>query len=184
MSKIFFCHFWFCAICGSTKSCLILKIIPPKTISKILSFESISVLISQKLRKLEQKNMCRFFCPLTVCFKNACRSSSAIVWALQHLLNCSRTFSRTFYIRGNNGVNLYTFSPFFVVFIEKQQKSNKKSPFVLKLQNSLKSSFFVQIIWSKMQVKADIFLYKIIKKSFDRVKLSLLKQFLKISSFF
>ena len=53
----FFCHFWFCAICGSNKSCLILKFIPPKTILKILSFESISVFVSQKLRNLEQKNI-------------------------------------------------------------------------------------------------------------------------------
>ena len=61
-----FCHFWFCAICRSTKSCLILKFIPPKTISNILlSFEDISVLISQKLRKLQQNNISRFF-PRTV----------------------------------------------------------------------------------------------------------------------
>ena len=56
-------HFWFCAICRLTKSCLILKFISPKTISKILSFEGISVFISQKLRKLEQNNICRFFSP-------------------------------------------------------------------------------------------------------------------------
>ena len=74
-----FCHFWFCAICGSTKSCLILKIIPPKTISKILSFESISVFISQKLRKLEQNKMCRFFFPLTVVviIHSPCQEKSA-----------------------------------------------------------------------------------------------------------
>ena len=67
MSIKYFCHFWFCAICGSTKSCLIFKIIPQKTISKILSFESISVFISQKLRKLDQKNILRFFSPLCTC---------------------------------------------------------------------------------------------------------------------
>ena len=68
---ILFCQFWFCAICETTKSYLTFKSIPPKTISKILSVEGISVFISQKLRKLEQNNILRFFCPRkAVCFSN------------------------------------------------------------------------------------------------------------------
>ena len=59
----FFCHFWFCAICVSTKSCLILKFVPPNLPAKILFFESISVFISQKLRNLEYKNFGCFFPP-------------------------------------------------------------------------------------------------------------------------
>ena len=59
----FFCHFWFCAMCGSTKSCLTLKIISQKTISKGLSFESISIVISQKLNELDQFNIGPFFFP-------------------------------------------------------------------------------------------------------------------------
>ena len=65
MSKKYFCHYWFCTIhvCGSTKSCLTLKIMLPRTISKVLSFESISVVISQKLNELDQFKIGPFFSP-------------------------------------------------------------------------------------------------------------------------
>ena len=41
-----FCHFWFCAICVSTKSCLIFKFVSKNLPRLYLSFESISVVIS------------------------------------------------------------------------------------------------------------------------------------------
>ena len=62
----FFCHFWFCAICVSNKSCLILKFIPPNLPAKILSFEGISVFISPKLTEVDQFNIGPFYFPHTV----------------------------------------------------------------------------------------------------------------------
>ena len=56
MSKIFFVIFGFCAICVQTKSCLIPKIMLINLPEQILSFEGISVVISQKLSKLDQNN--------------------------------------------------------------------------------------------------------------------------------
>ena len=65
MSKIFV-QFWFCAFSETTKSCLTLKIIPSNLPGKILSFESISVVISQKLSELDQFNIGPFLFPRTV----------------------------------------------------------------------------------------------------------------------
>jgi len=62
MNITFFLSFWFCAICESIKSCLILKIIPPKTISKILSFEGKRFHIS-KIEKTRAKSNVSFFPP-------------------------------------------------------------------------------------------------------------------------
>ena len=59
----FFAQFWFCAFSETTKSCLTLKIIPSNLPGKILSFESISVVISQKLSELDQFNIGSFFFP-------------------------------------------------------------------------------------------------------------------------
>ena len=71
--------------------------------------------------------------------KNLCRRSWAIVWALQHLLNCSRTLFRTFCIRGNNVVNLYMFQN------SKKKKliffySKKKSKNFFQLSSSIECS--------------------------------------------
>ena len=66
MSKNFFVQFWFCAFSETTKSCLTLKIIPSNLPGKILSFESISVVISQKLSELDQFNIGPFLFPRTV----------------------------------------------------------------------------------------------------------------------
>ena len=63
MSKIFCVQFWFCAFSETTKSCLTLKIISSNLPGKILSFESISVVISQKLSELDQFNIGSFFFP-------------------------------------------------------------------------------------------------------------------------
>ena len=57
--QFFFLQFWFCAISES-------KLSEKKTISKILFFESISVVISQKLSELDQFNIVHVFFPSTV----------------------------------------------------------------------------------------------------------------------
>ena len=64
--QIFFLQFWFCAINETTKSCLTFKSIPKNLPGPILSFESISVVISQKLSELDRFNIGPFFCPSTV----------------------------------------------------------------------------------------------------------------------
>ena len=66
MSKIVCVQFWFCAFSETTKSCLTLKIISSNLPGKILSFESISVVISQKLSELDQFNIGPFLFPRTV----------------------------------------------------------------------------------------------------------------------
>ena len=48
---------------------------------------------------------------------------------------------------------------------------------------TLEQRVFVQSTYSKKQVKAETFVYKIMKTFFDRVKLPLLKQPLKLSNF-
>ena len=63
MSKFFSVQFWICAFSETTKSCLTLKIIPSNLPGKTLSFESISVVISQKLSELDQFNIGSFFFP-------------------------------------------------------------------------------------------------------------------------
>ena len=64
--QIFFLQFWFCAISETTKSCLTFKSIPKNLLGPSLSFESISVVISQKLSELDRFNIGPFFCPSTV----------------------------------------------------------------------------------------------------------------------
>ena len=66
--QICFLQFWFCAISETTKNCLTFKIKPKNTPGPILSFESISVVISQKLSELDRFNIGPFFCPSTVSF--------------------------------------------------------------------------------------------------------------------
>ena len=61
--QIFFVQFWICAFSETTKSCLTLKIISSNLPGKILSFESISVVISHKLSELDQFNIGAFFFP-------------------------------------------------------------------------------------------------------------------------
>ena len=64
--QIFFLQFWFCAISETTKSCLTFKCIPKNLPGPMLSFESISVVISQKLSELDRFNIVAFFFPSTV----------------------------------------------------------------------------------------------------------------------
>jgi len=58
-----FLQFWFCAISETTKSCLTFKSIPKNLPGPMLSFESISVVISSKLSELDRFNIMAFFFP-------------------------------------------------------------------------------------------------------------------------
>ena len=50
MSKKYFCHFWFRAICVATKICLILKSIPPKLYQKYYLMNNIKVSVLSYLK--------------------------------------------------------------------------------------------------------------------------------------